>query len=760
MKNSVRALLLLLLLFLCAAALSEEKREMPEEYGAYEFVCESDRYALYLCRPYLSVALLNRETGQVIGCAAVPGEIAKPSQRDAQIYSGLLIQIQQGTASSNTAYIDLLRDHHTITYSEMENGFAADVSFPDYRISLRVEVRLMGDELRVRVPDESIREGLLDKRTEEEILEDALLEAEPGSAESGAAVSRRDPASTAVNIRSVILLPTFGATVQDEHEGYMLVPDGNGALVRFRQRAQHTEPDFIGTFIFGSDAGFETSPDRSKLWGEYSTLTDSYSLTLPVFGLARTDDGIGFIAVVESGADRCSVDVNASGAENLEYNRICACFLLREYYKQAVTSIGMVEPDRTHHDLEVRYCLLSGEDAGYAGMARRYRSYLLDNGEVVPADTAYATRIDFLGLEQENFLFSTRGVVMTTAEDIRAISEDLRAQGVSTIFSLYKGWQSGGLYSVPVRSFSADGSLGGSGAVADLIREEAEKGHRISLYVDALRLNAAKTAFTYDVANRITKADMAEETEKPVYKKFYYLLPERTADNLKALGESLKRSGVTGLAVGGVNERLFSWSKKDAYHSRREGLDLYAGALAQLRDSGMSLSMEAPFGYQLRYLDAYLNAPLDTSEYFFFDDEVPFLSIVFKGVLPVYGNYVNFEANKTEFFLQMVETGTYPSFYITRESTSALIYTNSNDLYSTRYDSFRETIIEYDRALRGLAAVTEGAVIEDHEILGEVRRVTYSNGAVVLVNYGDEAAEIDGVILAPMSWAWKGGREP
>lgn len=761
MKNSLKTLLLLLLICLGAAAFAEGGggAALPEEYGAYEFVCESEQYALYLCKPYLSVALLNRETGQVIGCAAAPGEIAKPSQRDAQIYSGLLIQIQQGTASSNTIYIDLLRYRHTITYGALENGFAADISFPDYKISLRVEVQLTGDELRVRVPDESIREGLLDQRTEEEILEDALQEAELGSAESAAAAAR-DPGSTAVNIRSVILLPTFGATVQDSHAGYMMVPDGNGALVRFRQRTAHTGSDFIGTFIYGSDAGFEATPERSKLWGTYSTLTDSYSLTLPVFGLARTDDGIGFIAVVESGADRCSIDVNASGAENLDYNRICACFLLREYYKQAVTSIGMVEPDRTHHDLEVRYCLLSGEDAGYVGMARRYRTYLLDNGEVVPADTAYATRIDFLGLEQENFLFSTRGVVMTTAEDIRTISEDLRAQGVSTIFSLYKGWQGGGLYSVPVRSFGADGALGGSGGVARLIRDEAEKGHRISLYVDALRLNAAKTAFTYDVANRITKADMAEETEKPVYGKFYYLLPQKTNENLKALGESLKREGITGLAVGGISERLFSWSKKDVYHSRREALDLYAEALAGLRDSGMSLSMEAPFGYQLRYLDAYLNAPLDTSEYFFFDDEVPFLSIVFKGILPVYGNYVNFEANKTKFFLQMVETGTYPSFYITQENTSALIYTNSNDLYSTRYDSFRETIIEYDQALRGLAAMTEGAVIENHEILGDVRRVTYSNGAVVLVNYGEETAEIDGVTLAPASWACVRGDEP
>ena len=766
MANKSKALLLVLLACLSAWALAgaEAPAGLPEEYAAYEYVCESDQYILYCYKPYLSVALQHKETGRMIGCVPVPGEIKNPSQKDAQTYSGLMIQIQQGTASTNTKYIDPMRSSHTIAYTDLEDGFAADIRFTEYQISLRVEVRLVDDELRVRVPHESIREGLLDQRTEEEILADALREEAEGSEESGSEESGEaaaaDGSVTSVNIRSVILLPTFGATRQDEHEGYMLIPDGNGALVRFRQRAERGDPDFTNTYIYGPDAGFTTPPARTKLWGDYETLTDTYSLTLPVFGMARTDDGMGYIAVVESGADRCSVDVNASGAERLDYNRICASFLLREYYRQNKTKIGMVERDRTHHDLEVRYCLLSGEDANYVGMARRYREYLLDNGEVVQADTSYATRVDFLGLEQENFLFATRGVVMTTADDIREISEDLRSAGVSTLFSLYKGWQSGGLYSVPVKGFSADGALGGNGSLAALIKEEAAKGHRIDLYTDALRLNAAKTAFTYDVAGMVTKADMTEENTKPVYGKFYYLLPELSAENIGSLAESLKAAGIRSMAVGGINERLFSWSKKDTYHTRQEALDLYAGALSGVRERGMGLSMEAPLGYQLRYVDTYLNAPLDTSEYFVFDDEVPFLSIVFRGVLPVYGNYVNFEANKTEFFLQMVETGTYPSFYITQESTSALIYTNSNDLYSTGYASFRDTIIEYDRALRALAEVTGGSGIADHEILGDLRRVTYENGAVVLVNYGAEAAEIDGITVEPMSYAWKAGDEP
>ena len=84
--------------------------------------------------------------------------------------------------------------------------------------------------------------------------------------------------------------------------------------------------------------------------------------------------------------------------------------------------------------------------------------------------------------------------------------------------------------------------------------------------------------------------------------------------------------------------------------------------------------------------------PLYVSDYIYEDEDVPFLSIVLGGVIPVYSEYTNFEANKTEFFLKLVETGTYPSFYITKEDSSDLIYTNSNDIYSSQYSVYRDEI--------------------------------------------------------------------
>jgi cytidylate kinase len=145
--------------------------------------------------------------------------------------------------------------------------------------------------------------------------------------------------------------------------------------------------------------------------------------------------------------------------------------------------------------------------------------------------------------------------------------------------------------------------------------------------------------------------------------------------------------------------------------------------------------------------------PLYTSSYVFEDESVPFLSIVLKGVMPVYSEYVNFEANKQEFFLKLVETGTYPSFYITKEDSSELIYTNSSDIYSSQYSVYKDVIIEYTEALEALNEKVGGSFITGHDINANgVTVVTYDNGVKVYVNYSSAEQTIDGVTIPSMSY--------
>ncbi len=145
--------------------------------------------------------------------------------------------------------------------------------------------------------------------------------------------------------------------------------------------------------------------------------------------------------------------------------------------------------------------------------------------------------------------------------------------------------------------------------------------------------------------------------------------------------------------------------------------------------------------------------PLGSSDYMYVDEEVPFISMVLKGIIPMYSDYVNFEANKQEFLLQMVEAGVYPSFYLTYENSSKLLYTNSSNLFSTEYDTYKDTVAQYDKELRKVNEATADACIINNEKLDNgVTVVTYDNGAKIYVNYSEEAQTVGNVTVNAMSY--------
>ncbi len=689
------------------------------EYASYVKVAESDGYELYLYEPEISILIRDKATGAVLeSTMSEKNDNGKNKKAwKGYIHSGLVLSVIQD--GNNTYQADMVNNAHTLEYTYTDSGFSADVYFTDYGLGLRMEVSLQGSDLVVRIPDESIRED-----------------------------------SEGIYIATISPFPLLGYTRLGETEGYMLVPDGNGALIRLTDKEGRFSSGF-SQMIYGSDSGFSESTVRNYLWDTYETVIDTKKVLAPIFGMAHTDEGIAFLGIVEEGDTRCSIEAHPNGVM-IDYNRCFAKFLVRDIFQQPLNqsnsgTVKTVEKDRTHHDMAVRFCLLSGDSANYMGMAVRYREYLLSAGRISPQDTAYRTRVDFLGTDREKFLIGTTAVVMTTADDISAIFADLGAAGVKSLISVYKGWQAGGVNALPFDSFKADGAIGGNSAITALNGSAGKKDFLVYLYDDALRMNASTNSFTYDAMKMVNKRTFKEENNRQVYNLFYYLLPERSGEKLKSLAESMNKSGLWNMAIGGISDTLFSYSLKGSYYTRNDCAAAYEKAIAA--SSKMSLALEEPFQYLWKYMNVFLDMPLRSSDYMYIDEEIPFLSLVLKGIVPMYSDYVNFEANKTEFFLQLVESGVYPSFYITQNNASALIYTNSSDLYSTQYVTYRDTIIQYDRELRALWEMTKDACITDHRKLDSgVTRVTYSNGAVIYVNFSSRSVQADGVTIDALSY--------
>lgn len=686
----------------------------------YDLVAESESYRMYLYSPRLSIILENKETGEIIESTLSDEKDDGTSNKTWNGYmkSGLVINAIIGT--TNTYQVDLLTTENTIELSYTDNGFSAQVYFPSYGFGLTVNVALEGNELVVGVPSESIVEN-----------------------------------TEGTYISTISLYPFMGYTYMDEEDGYMLIPDGNGALIYLDDKEGRFNSGFSQP-IYGNDIGFVDSGITRLLWDMYDTVRKPNDVIAPVFGMIHSNKEIGYLGIVEEGDKRASIEAHPNGA-TVNYNRIFAKFMIRDIFVQPLNNsntgtVTSVERNRTDMDMQVRYILVDGDSADYAGLAVEYRNYLLENNLVELKDTSYNTRVDFLGADREEWLIFKKAVTMTTTDNIKEIYSELEDEGIESLISVYKGWQKGGLYDLPIKKYKADKSIGGTKDLTDLIKEAEEKDYNLYLYNDALRINPAETNSTFNVVKRVNKRTYIEKVYKEVYKEFEFLTPARTNKLLSNFVSSYTDEGVDNLAIAGISNNLFSYSYQSNYYTRYDSGDDYTGLISSMYEK-TDLLLEQPYSYLWNYTDGFLDMPLSSSSYMTVDEEVPFLSMVLKGIIPMYSEYVNFEANQKEYFLRMVEAGVYPSFYITYENSSALVYTNSADLYSSEYSAYKDTIVEYDREFRKLASLLDGAYIVDHEKGDDgVTRVTYDNGIAIYVNYTDSDASVDGMKIPAMSY--------
>jgi len=684
-----------------------------------DLLTENSSYALYLNKEDLSIVVEDKSTNAYMTSAPEYDDGKNNDTWIGAMHSAVVLTMING--NDDTQQADLVNDEVKKDISYTENGFEAKLYWTKYRLGLTLKVELNEDGISVMVPDDSIVED-----------------------------------GTSYFIGTISLYPYMGCSYMDEKEGYMLVPDGNGALIYLDDKEGRFKSGFSG-MIYGQDAGFEESNVQTLLKDKYNTIQDSEQVIAPIFGIAHTDDEIAYLGVVENGAARANIECVPNGA-SVDYNRAYAKFILRKTYTQPTSnnstsgSLHVFENERSHSDLGVKFIFLKGEAASYSGMACAYRNYLIDNKSLNQLDDSYKTRIDFLGSERESWLLGTAAVVMTKTEDISNIYEELNKNGVTDIISVYKGWQSGGLYDLPIKNYKADSKIGGTKELTKLIQDSSSKGIDIYLYNDAKTINPDENNATFNVVKQINKRRYEEKTYQDVYENFLYLIPERSDKLLKNFTESYTQKGVSNLALAGITNTLFSYTYNGNTYSRFDTQAQYKETVSSIADE-TNLIFEQPFAYLWGNTKAFLDMPLYTSSYVFLDEEVPFLSMVLKGVLPVYSEYVNFEANKREFFLKLVETGTYPSFYITKEDSSELLYTNSSNIYSSKYDSYHDTIVSYSKELKEIDEKLKGATITDHRIEDNgLRVVTYSNGKKVYVNYGSEAVTVDQVSIEAMSY--------
>ena len=688
---------------------------------------ENDSLLLTIDDATLYMTVTDKASGKSFASSIEPAS-GKLSGWKAFVASPLALDVVDGQ-SVITKQQALMGNQVAIDLTMLDNGADALVDFTALGVKVKLQIRLEDDSIAITLPKDGLEEYPvskgIDKKTGLETFTDT-------------------------RVCGVYLLPCFGATKLDEKAGYMLVPEAAGALIEF------SDGEGVGTTPFSKRVyGTNIGVDKSVMT---ELNRPAEQITMPVYGMAYTDDQLGYLAVVENGSEAAEIMAYPGGVIT-DYNWAAAHFTLREQYiAQTTRTLGLNSRESKPYmrDMTVRFYILSGENASYTGMAQRYRKVLQESGGLNTADTTYRPRLDFLGAESVEFLLWNSVEPMTSVEHMDEILTACDESGIADPLVIYRGWQPGGLtWSLGSGSVKLEGKLGREDDLIDLAQKIRENGGKFMLEIDPVQANPDRMYnMRVDVVRTLGQTIAEHQTGKELYPKLYYLTPGRSAEILKAMADKWGKH-VDGLALVKLPNTLYSYYSRGGNHSRGETLAAYQDTLASLN---APLALENPLSGYLGQTDVFLDLPLDTTSYSFLSAEVPFLPMVLSGNIPYYATWLNFESNQQKALLKLVEYGAYPSWLLTGEDVQPLIHTNSSDVFSAKWDVLLSTMTEINGKLAALHEAIGGSAMAKHELLDtDVVKVTYENGTAVYINYRKADVNADGITVPALGYLVKGG---
>lgn len=657
----------------------------------YEKIASNDvsKLSLYVNINDLSFRVLNEETGYVFGSNVELDYLDEtnpnydPSDQPLnqtwrnRVKSPVSVLYYTG-ANLQEEYL-FQNPGSSFTYLPLnegdKKGFEANLSFALSKVNLTLRVYIDDQGLSVEIPNDGIKE---------------------------------DPSTldTRRQLAGVTPYPFFGSTKRDTTTGYVLVPDGVGALMRFEDRPM------TGTYskrFFGNES--------------FSSLSEE-SLFMNVYGMVHGVNQNGFLAIVEKGSAQASFVYTPSG-EPIDLNYANVSFEYRIAYTQylnqsGTSSVRLVQERRNEYDIKISYRFLSNEYANYVGMAKSYQEELILEGVLTPYDKPEVSlHLDVLMAENKKALFGRKLVLMTTFNQTKQMVEALNDEGINTLDLTLHGFQKGGLSYQGPDYDQIEKKLGGTKALKTLSDFGA------NVYFQTNYVTAYKEAKGYSmkhVSQSIGQQLISINDD-------YVLSIKDTISMYESDYKTLSKQGIKNVSFDYLGNVLYrDYSNKG---TREDLIDVAKSFLDVSAQSAVSNAFSYLFS-----ADVIKDAPMYSSQQLRFSDTVPFYAYVLQGHQQTYARSANFFSNTQNELLRMVDYHLFPSFFVTNESSYLLLDTNSSNLFTSRFSDWKEEIVrQYHYVNEALSPVRQASILSREVLDDGVVLVSYSNGIKLLINY-------------------------
>ena len=558
-------------------------------------------------------------------------------------------------------------------------------------------------------------------------------------------------------VMSVSVAPFFCSAPNEKNENrYLFVPSGSGALMYTdcRGKARSYEEE-----VYGDDLA------REKKW-DY---TNSEQIHMPVFG--AVDDGTAMYGIITSGASSSSVGAYA-GDKNAGYSGVYPVFNIRSYNNVQVDIGGTtglksfirLADKRNPGKFEVKYGILTGEDASLSGIAAAYRDYLglsggtdsklvnltMLGGLMAKRNAVGVPYTEFsatTGLSDAKDIFEQLKSATGAEMNVRLLGygdTGLTVDKIAGAFSLNKGLGS----KADLKSFSEYCDKNGSSLYFDFdavrfVSSGAGYSKRGDVAVDTTDYRVKK--YTFDIALR--KVDMTK-------KALYIISREALPNVIEDAAKTADKFGVSGVSFSELGVSAYSDFKDEKYYGKAGIASDVGGALVKVRVGKTLVCTANANDYAAVNSDFIDEIPTVSSSYIAFDADVPFYGMVFAGCKENAVS-INLSSTPRDKFLEAVKTGSGLSFVLANDVNSDAVTSQYSAYIAADYASIKEDIIAYAKEYRECFYAVSGSTVKAYSEKDGVSKTVFENGAVVIVNKTESDVTVDGVLVEAKSFIWR-----
>lgn len=635
--------------------------------------------------------------------------------------------LQKRDSGSRTVYA--ARDCDWMESKAIENGVSVVYGFTKAGIFITIEYSLDEDQLVVRVPVDGIRE------------------------------------ESTFALTSYELLPYFGAS-DNSVDGYLFYPDGSGAVTTYAKADTRPSNVRFASYYAYSNKNITFS----NLW--YSDDYDRYTAAMPVYGIKNGDNAV-FAAFTEGGANSGVIVYPSGYVVNL--NHISFEVYARNVYNVNMYSmsssvdtvagggtIQRLDKELIPEDREVRFFFLKDEEASYSGMASVYREYLIEKGMLKDAiaegeEMPLALRL-LMGTTKGGMIFDEY-VTMTDFDQTSEILDRLRSRGVENTEVTLTAWVKGyGEYEYwgPARQ------LGGTGGLKDL-NEYAKSNPGSRLYLEnGFLFSSSETKGISEDTDIVYDGLNIEVSMENMNGTVYYIMnPLSVYERNNKFLDKLEKYDLMGIAYDDVGSYAYADFNDNAPYTKTETVGQWQELLASAENAGRRVASAGANEYVYGHTDYLYNMREENYGLAITDYSVPFLQMVISGRIP----YSTEGAGNLSYDLQTqklkwVEYGALPYFFLTYESALNLRDTGFDQLFSSTYDDWEDTVVETYQEFKDQLSCVYGEQMVDHKrVTDDLVRTEYANGVVVYINYGEAEASAEDVKVPAKSYLVVGGGE-